>query len=319
MTGPELAVPPRTVRRVAFLGTPIAAVAPLRALAAAGFEIPLVVTQPDRRRGRGSRLDPSPVKEAALDLGIAVVHDPYDVVDSWVDVGVVVAYGRLLRRDLLEAVPMLNVHFSLLPRWRGAAPVERAILAGDATTGVCVMRITEGLDEGPVYACAETAIGDDESSTELTARLSHMGASLLVDVLSTGLGEPRPQGGPPTIAAKIDRSENDLDFTLPAVELHRRVRIGRAHTLFRGERLGIERSRVLSGSDLAAAQGVGSELAAGGLHLIRRPDETRSVVASAGDDTALELLTVKPAGKRAMPALDWWNGAQPQDGERLGC
>ncbi|MDH3302293.1 MAG: formyltransferase family protein [Acidimicrobiia bacterium] len=316
MTELPLAVPPPRSHRVAFLGTPPAAVPTLAAVVAAGFEVPLVVSQPDRRRGRRSRLSPSPVKAAALDLGLEVSHDPYDLIGLDVDLGVVVAYGRLLRRDLLEQVALLNVHFSILPRWRGAAPVERAILAGDATTGVCIMRITEGLDEGPVYRCVETPIAENESAASLTARLADLGAELLVDVLSAPLPEPVPQTGEATIAAKIDRSANELDFSLPAVELHRRVRIGRAWTVFRSERIGIEETRVVD-ADATGAAMAGSGRP-GRLSTTADADGGRSVVVDAGDGTFLRLITVKPAGRRAMPAIDWWNGAHPVEGERLG-
>ncbi len=143
---PSLARPPVEVARVAFLGTPIESVVALRALAAAGFEIPLVVTQPDRRRGRGGKLLASPVKEAAQELDLAVAHDLADLSAGQVDLGVVVAYGRIIPVSVLTELAMVNIHFSLLPRWRGAAPVERAILAGDTRTGVCLMEVAAGLD-----------------------------------------------------------------------------------------------------------------------------------------------------------------------------
>ena len=148
-----LAPPPHgRPHRLAFLGTPDLAVPPLCALEAAGFEVALVVSQPDRRRGRGSGLSPSPVKVAALELGIPVTDRVDDVLAAGVDLGVVVAFGRLIRPHVLEAVPMVNVHFSLLPRWRGAAPVERAILAGDDRTGVDLMVVEEALDTGGIWS-----------------------------------------------------------------------------------------------------------------------------------------------------------------------
>ncbi|HRA35850.1 MAG TPA: methionyl-tRNA formyltransferase, partial [Acidimicrobiales bacterium] len=134
-----------------YFGTPEIAVPPLRALAAAGFDVALVVTGADKRRGRRGAPTPTPVKAAALELGVEVTDDPDRAATVGADLGVVVAYGRILRRPLLERIPLVNLHFSLLPRWRGAAPVERAILAGDTTTGVCVMAVEEGLDTGPVY------------------------------------------------------------------------------------------------------------------------------------------------------------------------
>ncbi len=311
------AAPPPHIRRIGFLGSPAAAVPTLSALAAAGFEIPLVVSQPDRRRGRGSKRVPSPVKAAALELGLDVSDDPYDLVAVGVDVGVVVAYGRLLRRDLLEQVPMVNVHFSLLPRWRGAAPVERAILAGDTTTGVCVMGITEGLDEGPVYGCAETAIGAEETAVELTARLADFGAELLVDMLSAPLPEPTPQSGTVTHAAKLDRSENELDFTLPAAELQRRVRIGRAWTTFRSERFGIEAVTIVDPAGFAGSSAI-VDAEPGRVTLATDGEGDKAIVVSCGNGTAVQLVAVKPSGKRAMNPVDWWNGAQPGEDVHLG-
>ena len=141
---------PRHPGRLVFLGTPDASVVPLRALADAGHHIALVVSQPDRRRGRGRQTSPSPVKAAALELGLPVTDDVDDALAVGADLGVVVAFGRLIRPHVLAALPMVNIHFSLLPRWRGAAPVERAILAGDARTGVDLMGVEEGLDTGAV-------------------------------------------------------------------------------------------------------------------------------------------------------------------------
>jgi methionyl-tRNA formyltransferase len=141
-----------------YLGSPEAAVAPLQALVGAGFDVALVVSQPDRKRGRGGALVPTPVKSAALELGLAVSDRVDDALTVGADLGVVVAYGRLVRPHVLARLDLVNLHFSLLPRWRGAAPVERAILAGDDETGVCLMRLEEGLDTGPVYACERLAI-----------------------------------------------------------------------------------------------------------------------------------------------------------------
>ena len=141
-------VPPR---RLVYFGTPEMAVAPLEALVHAGFEVAAVVTRVDKRRGRGSDLLPSPVKRAAIALGLPVFHQVDDVLALGADLGVVVAFGQLIKPHALAALPMVNLHFSLLPRWRGAAPVERALLAGDDVTGVCLMQLDEGLDTGPIH------------------------------------------------------------------------------------------------------------------------------------------------------------------------
>ena len=146
------------------------AVPPLRALVAGGWDVAAVVTRADARRGRGSGLSPSPVKAAAEELGLPVVHRVEEVLDLDADLGVVVAYGALVRRPVLERLPMVNLHFSLLPRWRGAAPVERALLAGDRETGVCLMQLEEGLDTGPVFACRTVAIGARTTAAELRSR-----------------------------------------------------------------------------------------------------------------------------------------------------
>ena len=137
------------------------AVPPLRALVAAGHDVALCVTRPDRRRGRGGRTTPSPVKEAATELGLVVSHDMDDLAEAGVELAVVVAFGRIIPARLLDVVPMVNLHFSLLPRWRGAAPVERAILAGDRETGVCLMKVEAGLDSGPVYAVRTVPLDDE--------------------------------------------------------------------------------------------------------------------------------------------------------------
>ncbi|MGH1490660.1 MAG: methionyl-tRNA formyltransferase [Acidimicrobiales bacterium] len=294
-----LAVPPSDIKRVVFLGTPEPSVVALRALLDAGFDIPLVVSRPDRRRGRGSKLIPSPVKQAALDLGLSVSDDMAEVAEvanGGIDAAVVVAYGRIIPVALLEQVPMVNIHFSLLPRWRGAAPVERAILAGDSETGVCLMEVAEGLDEGGVYARATTPIGENESAEDLRDRLAVLGADLLVENLSRGLGEPEPQVGEITYAAKIDRGESRLRFDRSAIELQRTVRVGRAWAEFRGKRLGIESATVEPGTG--------------------KPGELQGLSVATADGL-LGLVTVKPEGKRAMPAQDWANGLQLKPGESL--
>ncbi len=282
-----------------FLGTPDAAVPTLRALHDDGYDIALVVTQPDRRRGRGAALTPSPVKAAAVELGLPVSHRVDDVVAAGAELGVVVAFGKLIKSHVLAAVPMVNVHFSLLPRWRGAAPVERAILAGDAETGVCVMELEAGLDTGPVLGCQVVPIGPDTTAAALRQELSVAGTSLLLAMLRDGLPAGEPQVGETSYAAKIDPAELQLDWTLPAAQLDRVVRVGRAWTTFRGRRLGV----------VAAAAGAGGALA---------PGEIDGVLVGTGDGT-LELLSVHPEGRAVMGATAWVNGARPGTDERLGA
>jgi methionyl-tRNA formyltransferase len=221
--------------RLAFFGTPAAAVPVLHALVDAGHEVAFVVTQPERRRGRGGALVRSPVHAAADDLGLPVRGPTRarevteDVAASGADAGVVVAFGQLLPAALLNATPLgfVNLHLSPLPRWRGAAPVERAILAGDTDTGVSVMRLDPGLDTGPVYRTVRTPIGADETAGALTERLITLGTPALLDVLAElPTLEPQLQTGEPTYADKLAVDEFHLDPSRPAEDLARLVRAG---------------------------------------------------------------------------------------------
>lgn len=306
---PPLAVAPDRPRRLVYLGTPDVAVPPLRALHAAGFDVALVVTRPDKRRGRGAALAPSPVKAAALELGLPVSHDLTGVTDVDADLGVVVAYGRIIPRAVLERLAMVNIHFSLLPRWRGAAPVERALLAGDARTGVCLMEVAEGLDTGGVYATAETAITADDTLSSLRERLVAMGTDLLVSRLTDGLGEPRPQEGEVTYAAKIEADEYRIDWQRTAADLHRLVRLGGAWTTFRDRRLKVWAARPVPAgtTSTTGAPEPGSVL-----------DPVGDGVLVATGDGALDLLEVQPEGKARQSATAWRNGARLAAGEVLG-
>jgi methionyl-tRNA formyltransferase len=302
--------------RLAFLGTPETAAVLLRALHDAGHDVALVVTASDRRRGRGSALVPTPVKQCALELRLPVSDRVADVLEANVELGVVVAFGRLIRADVLEQVPMVNLHFSLLPRWRGAAPVERAILAGDERTGVCLMALDEGLDTGPVYARVEAPILPGQTAAELRACLAGLGAALLLERLAGGvatLGTPVPQVGEALYAAKIGRGELQLTWERSAVELERLVRVGRAWTRFRGKRLIVERARVV----VAAAPG-GDDVEASALGAARPAPGTligSEVVCGLG---RLELLEVRPEGRSAQAFDAWRRGARPTVGECLG-
>ena len=294
--------------RLAYLGTPELSVPPLVALLDAGHEVDLVVTGPDRRRGRGSATSPSPLKAAALALGLRTTSDMADLTaaDPRPELGVVVAFGRLIRPAVLHAVPMVNLHFSLLPRWRGAAPVERAILAGDATTGVCVMAVEEGLDTGAVYARAEVDIAPGEHLGPLRDRLVARGCELLVEVLAGGaarLPAPAPQEGEATYAKKIEAGELEIDWSRPTDDVLAVVRLDRAHTSVGGRRL-----RVLRASaDLVAHPPVAG--AAPG---------TLSADAVETGDGVVRLEIVQPEGGRPMAARDWLRGSRIADGVRLG-
>jgi methionyl-tRNA formyltransferase len=289
--------------RIAYLGTPDLAVPPLRALVAAGHEVALVVTRPDARRGRGAEVTPSPVKAEAERLGLAVSDVVGDVADAGVELAAVVAFGRIIPAAVLERVPMVNLHFSLLPRWRGAAPVERAILAGDAVTGVCAMAVEEGLDTGAVYASEDVRIGSDEHLAALRARLVEIGSALLVRTLAggaAGLPVPVPQQGEATYAEKIRSEELELHWDRPAEELLRIVRLDRAWTVFRGQRLRVLEAAVTA-SDLAD---------------VLEPGRLQGALVGTGAGV-LELRTVQPQGRAPVAAADWLRGARLAADERL--
>jgi methionyl-tRNA formyltransferase len=280
-----------TSRRIVFLGTPEIAATALRRLHDAGHDIALVVTNPDRRRGRGGQRSPSPVKATAIGLGLDVSHDVDDVValverdvDDPIELGVVVAFGQILRAPVLAALPLVNLHFSLLPRWRGAAPVERAILAGDPSTGVCVMRIEEGLDTGPVYGCAEVPISASATLDELRAELVDRGSDLLLDLLerptARWIDTGRPQVGEPVVARKLTAEDRMIDVDEPAELSQRRIRLGGAWLTFRDKRLLVHAADVVDG------------------RLVPR--------------------IVQPEGKAPMPFSAWRNGARPGPDEPFG-
>jgi methionyl-tRNA formyltransferase len=297
------------VARIAYLGTPQMAVRPLHALVEAGHEVVLCVTRPDRRRGRGRETTPSPVKEAALELGIPVSHDMKDLTGLGAEFAVVVAFGRIIPVAILEQLPMVNVHFSLLPRWRGAAPVERAILAGDAETGVCLMQVAAGLDTGDVYAERVVPVDDEITLSALRVELVDVACDLLVEELTDGLEglpEPQPQLGEPTIAEKITKEDLHLDWRRPAVELHRVVRLEHAWTTFRGKRLGVLEVRAVDPT--SGNLPLGGSVPPGTLH---------GAVVATGEGF-LELRRVQPESRSPMSAEAWLRGIRPAASERLG-
>lgn len=314
--------------RVAFLGNDPWSVAPLRALAdEPDIEVALVVTNPPRPAGRGSQLTPTAVADAArtLDLPLLEVDrvrdgEGFDALDSLEpDAIVVVAYGEILTPDVLD-IPRLgavNVHFSLLPRWRGAAPVQRAILQGDEDTGVSVMLMDEGMDTGPILATLETAIGPGEDAGSLGARLAELGAPLLVETLR-GLDEdtiePRSQDHTAaTYAPKLLPEERTIDWGAPADAIVRRVRAFApapgAVATFRGGRLKVLRAEPERiGGDVLAATPKRAE--------IRLSEDETPVIHGVGGD-AVALLEVAPAGRRQMTGGEWARGARIQRGEQL--
>ena len=283
----------------------------MEALAKETFEISLVVTNPDRPKGRGRRLHPSPVKEAARRLSLPVAHDLADLEAALEkpdtpDIAVVVAYGQIIPEHLLDKLPFINLHFSLLPKWRGAAPLERAILNGDTRTGICLMALEPTLDTGPIYRQAEREIAPHETLEELRQRLAIDAANLLVAALKEGLEDPTPQQGDPTWAKKITTEDRHLDWSLTADHLNRVVRIGGAWTTFRNKRFLIWKAKPNSENLLSLNPGELAWEAA-----------SRRLLAGAGDGTALEILEVQAEGKSRMPAKAWVNGANLSPGEQL--
>ena len=283
----------------------------MEALAKETFEISLVITNPDRPKGRGRQLHPSPVKEAAQRLSLPVAHDLTDLEATLEkpdtpDIAVVIAYGQIIPEHLLTKLPFINLHFSLLPKWRGAAPLERAILNGDTRTGICLMALEPTLDTGPIYRQTQCEIAPDETLEELSQRLAIDAADLLVAALKQGLENPTPQQGDPTWAKKITTEDRHLKWSLTADQLNRVVRIGGAWTTFRNKRFLIWKAAPIPEPELSVKPG----------ELFWEAD-SRKLLAGAGDGTALEILEAQAEGKSQMPAKAWVNGANLSPGEQL--
>ena len=308
--------------RIAFFGTPEIAVTSLAALLDAGHDLACVVTQPDRPSGRRRTLTPPPVKVFAIERGLPVLQA--DAVNARAfrdelaalapEVIVVTAFGQKLRRRLLELPPRgcINVHASLLPRHRGAAPVAHAILAGDAETGVTIMQMAERMDAGDILAQQATPIGPRDTTGSLTERLATLGADLLIATLPRWLAgeiQPRPQDhSQATMCRPLRKEEGRLDWSRPAIELERRVRAYNpwpgAYTTWRSQRLKVLRAASLM--DWHGPQPPGQ--------VIALPEGT----AVATGKGALLLLEVQLAGRRAMTIADFLRGRKEFVGSRLG-
>ena len=306
--------------RIAFMGTPDFAVPTLDALIAAGHEIAAVYTQPPRPAGRGKVLLPSPVQKRAEEAGLEVrspvslrsadAQEAFASLD--LEAAVVAAYGLILPEPVLQAPEFgcLNVHASLLPRWRGAAPIQRAIMAGDSETGMMVMKMEAGLDTGPVAATMRLPIGPDETAGELHDRLSEAGAALMVEAmgdLEAGRLSlvPQPDDGV-TYAAKIDKAETRIDWTLPAAAVHDRVRgllpsPGAWCEIEIGGRR--ERLKLLRSTRVGGAGEPGTILDAG--------------LAIACGSGAVRLVEVQRAGARPVAAEEFLRGTRLSPGDRL--
>ena len=279
-----------------------------------GIRVEAVVTRPDKRRGRGSETSPSPVKATAARFNIPC----FDAIDTVVAelnnqeslagvTGVVVAYGRILKEPVISLIPLANLHFSLLPRWRGAAPVERAIFSGDAKTGSSIMQIEEGLDTGGVYAVEEVEILSHESADELRSRLGVVGARQLVQLLRHGFPQPIVQVGEPVHAEKISPVELQIHWSQPAINAHRQVRVGGAFTYFRNSRVKVLDACVYN---TAAENAAESGFSAGEIVQLRKDG-----VVVQTDDGQLLISHVQAESKKPMLARDWANGLRVSTGD----
>ena len=302
--------------RLIFMGTSEFSVPALEALVAAGHDIAAVYTQPPRPAGRGKKPRPSPVEARARALGLEVRHPTslkgpaeqaaFDALHA--DAAVVVAYGLILPQAVLDAPARgcLNIHASLLPRWRGAAPIHRALMAGDEETGVCIMQMEAGLDTGPVLACEATAITPEDTTQTLHDRLAGMGAGLIVDVLDrldNLTPQPQPEAGV-TYARKITKDEARIDWARPAAEIDRQIRglspFPGAWTTLAGARVKLLLSRVSEG------HGAPGEV----LH---------GLTVACGDGRAVEILRAQRQGRQALDADEFLRGTPVAPGTILGA
>lgn len=291
-------LPRERAKRIVYIGTPEIAVPPLRALVAAGFDVELVVTGVDKRRGRGSQTTANPVKTAAVELGIPVSHDINDVLqlDSDGLLGVVVAFGNIISQKILQHAPMINIHYSALPRWRGAAPVERAILSGDATTAVCIIQVAEQLDAGDVLASSPCVIQEDDSVETLRNRLGQLALPLLIDICSNGVKEQISQTGEVVVARKISAQDLAIHWSSDAEQILRQIRVGNAFTFFDGKRFKIHEA-----TQSSVSLPIGTIAVRDGNVLV------------GSQKGSVQLTTVQPEGKPRVLAKDWARGARLSD------
>lgn len=309
--------------KLVFCGTPQFAVPGLERLVAAGHDVQLVVTQPDRPQGRGMELTAPPVKQTALRMGLPVTqpekikkNDEFRARLTAIhpDAIIVVGYGRIIPDWMLQlpSYGNINVHASLLPRYRGAAPIQWSIANGETVTGVTTMRIDEGLDTGDILLKREMAINPEDTAVTLAPRLAELGADLLVETLEElqrGTVKPVPQDDLQATLAPILRKEDGLvNFSREAVEIHNRLRGFQpwpgAYTHFHGKNL-----KIVAAKPVQAAQ----QIAPGELRV-----SGDALLAGCGNGTSLQLLEIQPEGKKAMSARDFLSGYRPAQGERLG-
>jgi methionyl-tRNA formyltransferase len=312
--------------KLVFCGTPNFAVPTLEKLVEAGHSVPLVVTQPDRPRGRGMEVAVSPVKDAAVRLGIAIlqpatIKNNTEFRDQLVaiapDAIIVVGYGRIIPQWMIDLPRLgnLNLHASLLPKYRGAAPIQWAIASGETVTGVTTMRIDAGLDTGDILLQREIPIGLEDTSETLGPKLASIGADLMVETLrglENGNVRPTPQDhSRATLAPILKKEDGRMDFARTAYDLFNRLRGFQpwpgAFTVFRGKTLQVHRAQPAQYSTLTP-----SEIAVDGTHLFVGCGKNNDA------DTTLELIDIQLEGKRRMTAQEFINGYRPKSGDRLG-
>jgi len=311
--------------KVVFCGTPQFAVPSLRGLLDAGFDIPLVVSQPDRPSGRGMQIAPTPVKQLAIERGVEVTQ-PEKIKNNAEfrsrleqiapEAIVVVAYGRIIPQWMIDLPPLGNIngHASLLPKYRGAAPIQWAIAQGECITGVTTMRIDAGLDTGDMLMWREIAIQPEDTAVSLAPKLANLTAELLVETLPAlkegRIRRQKQDDSRATLAPILKKEDGRIDFQRPVVEIWNRLRGFQpwpgAYTNFRGKNLNVVSAKPHSTKEgLNGAPGVVSV-------------ENGKLLVACGHQTWLELLEVQPEGKKKMPVRDFVNGHRPQTGERLG-
>ena len=307
--------------RVVFLGTPAFAVPTLNSLIAAGHNVVAVFTQPDRPKGRGNQLAESPVKAAALGFGLQV-HQPERIrrpenveflSTLKADIMVVVGYGQIIPQTVIDLPKfgILNVHASLLPKYRGAAPIQWAIANGETATGVTIMQIDAGLDTGDMLLKSELSIGPSETGPELSLRLASLGAELLVEALRKvekgGPARDKQNDAEATLAPILKKEDGLVDWSRPAVQIYNRLRGFQpwpgAYTTFRGQQMNIMQAQLAEESSVKPGQLLVSK---------------RRLIAGSGVQTSLELLEVQVAGKKRMTAEGFLNGYKPSTNEVLG-
>ena len=318
--------------RVLYFGTPEFATPTLAALLSSSHHVGGVVTQPDRARGRGQHVTFAPVKALAIERGLPVFQPerlkPVETLDAiaafGADIGVLAAYGKLLPQSLLDLFPrgLINVHASLLPRWRGAAPIHRAIHAGDAMTGVTIMRVVLALDAGPMLSRVEVPIDENITSVELEHMLSHAGGALLVETLTAienGMARETPQDeSRVTYAAKIEKRDAQIDWTRSARDIHNQIRglhpWPLTSVMWRGKRLILRASRLRQSVDVDQDRDVPNQASA----------EPGTILGVSGDalivatgDGRLNITEVQLEGRRPQSAREFINGARPAVGDQF--